>query len=142
MRMPDAWRGVVQLPERRPKVFVVVAGAFVAALTALVWMLVAGNGISPLEGQALGYIYRSEELLRQISQESLVAPTRPRPIQRGRSRCAMRVRCRHISTLPLPRQRGMAFMPLRRSVQRPSPLAALHGSVCVSVCVAAGWASA
>ncbi len=68
MRMPDAWRGVVQLPERRPKVFVVVAGAFVAALTALVWMLVAGNGISPLEGQALGYIYRSEELLRQISQ--------------------------------------------------------------------------
>mgnify|MGYP002533116209 CR=1 FL=1 len=66
MRMPDEWRGVLLLPERRPRAFTAVAAALIAAAGVVLWTLVADNGVYPLGGQALGYIYRSEELLRQI----------------------------------------------------------------------------
>ena len=66
MRAPDEWRGVLLLPERRPRVFVAIAAVLIAAASVVLWTLVADNGVYPLGGQALGYIYRSEELLRQI----------------------------------------------------------------------------
>lgn len=66
MRAPDEWRGVLLLPERRPRVFVAIAAVLIASASIALWTLVADNGVYPPGGQALGYIYRSEELLRQI----------------------------------------------------------------------------
>lgn len=66
MRVPDAWREVLPLPERRPRVFAAVAIVLIAAAGIALGIMVADNGVYPLGGQALGYIYRSEELLRQI----------------------------------------------------------------------------
>lgn len=67
MRMPDEWRGVLVLPERRPRVFVAIAAALTGVLCILLWMLVADSGAYPFNGQALAHIYRSEELLRQMA---------------------------------------------------------------------------
>lgn len=68
MRMPDEWRGALVLPERRPRAFAGIACVLIAVLAILLGVLVADSGAYPFGGQALAHIYRSEELLRQISQ--------------------------------------------------------------------------
>lgn len=67
MRVPDEWRGVLVLPERRPRAFAAVGALVIGVLCILLWVLVADSGAYPFNGQALAHIYRSEELLRHIS---------------------------------------------------------------------------